>query len=420
MGPVAAAKSKGFTLIELAVGLVVSISVLGVVGAIFVPSVGTYRNNQAVSYIQENSRYGINTLAMAIDQAGFIGCNSTEPEALVNVSQLESATQWVGNMDIPLRLFPSSADASSVIGATARASDSGVTIGDVITTLSTGSASAVLVEHNAAAETVTFRGNLVGVLDDQIIVLNDCINSAMFGVGTGTYNGATDNTTTFSYASADTDNCDGASSGRVLLGKQGGTTHPTCDDSTNYEEYVFRAGSNISDLLARSYFIAPSSIDGATRNSLWGLAIGSDGSYSAPVELIVGVDNLRARYGVQGSTGAVRYLTGLDFSGIGTLTTDDVDSDGTTETFADVISVEISLMLNSVADVGARGSSARQNIEFPDFNGTPVNCVNIPVGAAAQSACPGYIYDDEAAGTTNGRRLRRVVSKVFNLRNVVL
>jgi hypothetical protein len=183
---------------------------------------------------------------------------------------------------------------------------------------------------------------------------------------------------------------------------------------------VFRAGSNVADLIARSYYIAPSSVNSATLNSLWGLAIATDGSYSPPVELIVGVDNLRARYGILGSTGVVRYLTAKNFSGAGTLSTDDVDADGTVETFANVISVEISLMLSSVADLGARGTSAVQYFSFLDYDGTAVDCNNPPSGTAGQSACPGYIYDDPVAGTTNGRRLRRVVSKVFNLRNVVL
>ena len=66
---------SGFTLVEMLVGVTMGVLVIGTLSAVFVPSVTTYRNSQAVSSLQENERYAVSVLGNSLMQSGFFGCN---------------------------------------------------------------------------------------------------------------------------------------------------------------------------------------------------------------------------------------------------------------------------------------------------------------------------------------------------------
>ncbi|MBX2869937.1 MAG: PilW family protein [Acidiferrobacterales bacterium] len=415
-------RNKGFTLIELMVGMVVGLMVLGTVSALFVPSLRTYRNNDALGQIQENERFAIKTLSSSIDQAGYIGCDSTSPDTLVNVTNMPTQANWVSDLGAPIRIFSPGATVTNSIGSAAvadRKTDSGEVVGDVLTMITSSTSAFIIEGHDPVAQTITFRNNLVNRLNNQVILINDCSSSAMFEVAAGVYDSGTA-TTTFSYASADTNNCEAASPARVLLGANG-SGEPSCTNNNRYAEYTFRQGGNATIMLARSYYVAPSKerdgSNSAINNSLYVVQMDSLGGYSGPVELIAGVDNFRARYGIQTSAGNTVYRAGNNFNGDAGVELDSpADQD---ETFDNVVSVEVSLMLGSTSDKGERSQSTAQELVFPNSAGVLQNCGIVSSGTTFTSACPSYLRST-VDGVNLRQRYRRVVSRVFNLRNQVL
>ena len=342
-------KHYGFTLVELLVGVTVGILVLGTVSALFVPSLETYRNTQSLSAVQENERFIFNTVGRSINQAGFFGCDSSEPQNIVNAT-IAGGAAWVTQLAAPVQILSAPLDASPYIGGGSgvdasgnnRLEDSGQFIGDVITTIFTTGTSSLLIGHNSTAETVTFEGNLEGILDEKLISLNDCNNSALFQLGEGTYE-ETSETTVFSYAEEDTDlNCDATSvtPNRVLLG---GDTSANCASTAGtdaYSNYTFAPGTRASQIGSTSFYIAESEV--TTGGSLFSISTSAD-AFSEAQELIAGIDNMRARYVVLGSAGKLVYQKAGDFDGFNG---QNIDGDPTNETYRDVVAIELSLMLS--------------------------------------------------------------------------
>ena len=64
-------QSKGFTLIELMIGLALGSIILGAVLYTFLSNSQTYRLNEAQSRVQENGRFALDFLTREIRHAGF-------------------------------------------------------------------------------------------------------------------------------------------------------------------------------------------------------------------------------------------------------------------------------------------------------------------------------------------------------------
>ena len=78
---------KGLSLIELMVAMVVGLILIAGVIEIYVNSKQTYRNQDALSRLQENGRYVLSILSTNIRPAGFSGCGniaSVEPVVIAN------------------------------------------------------------------------------------------------------------------------------------------------------------------------------------------------------------------------------------------------------------------------------------------------------------------------------------------------
>jgi len=70
----AAPTQRGVTLIELMVGVAISLVVLSALTYIYVSSRGAYRGNEALARVQENGRFAMDLLTREIRQAGYAGC----------------------------------------------------------------------------------------------------------------------------------------------------------------------------------------------------------------------------------------------------------------------------------------------------------------------------------------------------------
>lgn len=69
---------QGFSLIELMVAMLVGLIILNGVVQVVISSKRAYLDNQAISQIQENARFAVETLSREIRVAGYVGCMPVE------------------------------------------------------------------------------------------------------------------------------------------------------------------------------------------------------------------------------------------------------------------------------------------------------------------------------------------------------
>ncbi len=412
---------RGFTLIELMVGMTVGVLVLGTLTAVFVPSLTTYKNTQAISEIQESERYALNVLSRSIEQAGYIGCDSRVPAKIVNVTPIpQSAVAWTSDLTQPIRLLPATPPNTNTFNNFIGSNDDDIQrltdldnttpIGDVISVVTSGGGGvSVLDSHNTAAQTLTFRGNQTANLSAQFILLNDCSITTLVRLGTveATAYDANTNTTTLSYAhdtAPDDINCQaldsqGQSTGRVYLG---GSSDASCADDGGkqlFRQYTFAPETHATRLSSTAFYLANANSTDATDDlpaipSLFSISINADGTtLGAPTLLIAGVENLRARYL---SVGETAYKSATDF----------INPDNAEDV---VLSLELSLLIRSSVRGRVSGDTT-QELEFPGANGELSDCSD---ASADVSACPKFINENKR----EQGRYRRVVKKIFNLRN---
>ncbi|BCD99525.1 PilW family protein [Marinagarivorans cellulosilyticus] len=112
MNTIKRAASSGFSLIELMIAMLIGLIILNGVIQVVISGKRTYLDNQAISQIQENARYAIETLSREIRVAGYIGCMTTangeldsagvataQPGFLVDGSNEFSALQAFNNVN---------------------------------------------------------------------------------------------------------------------------------------------------------------------------------------------------------------------------------------------------------------------------------------------------------------------------------
>lgn len=78
--PASAIKQRGLTIVELMIGLVLGVFLLGGVLQIYLSSNQTYRSTEALSRVQENGRFALDFLLPDIREAGYKGaCSTNQP-----------------------------------------------------------------------------------------------------------------------------------------------------------------------------------------------------------------------------------------------------------------------------------------------------------------------------------------------------
>lgn len=101
-----ARRSSGFSLVELMVALVIGLFLMVGVIQLLIGSKQSYRFHDALSRLQENGRFALETMTRDIRMAGYRGCVS--PEVPIN-NALNTPTAYLWNFDQPIQGFESTA-----------------------------------------------------------------------------------------------------------------------------------------------------------------------------------------------------------------------------------------------------------------------------------------------------------------------
>ena len=120
----------GFSLVELMVAITLGFIVVGAVGYLFLGSRQSYRSTDAMSRIQENARYALQTMARNVRMAGYVGCGNLQAMTMNTIAKppapvltpANAITGWdanAGTMSFgsPAITRISTTDAISVMGA---------------------------------------------------------------------------------------------------------------------------------------------------------------------------------------------------------------------------------------------------------------------------------------------------------------
>ena len=71
---------NGISMVEILVALVISLFLLGGIVQVFIANKASYSFSNAISRIQENGRYAMDTMTQDLRGAGFNGCAVSDPD----------------------------------------------------------------------------------------------------------------------------------------------------------------------------------------------------------------------------------------------------------------------------------------------------------------------------------------------------
>ena len=316
-------RQAGISLVEFMVAMALGLLLIGAIGSTYLGNKGAFREARAVSVMQDNGRFALETLTRDIRLAGFSGCVGSAS----TTSMLTNQTAFLYKFSQGLQGYQGST-ASTPTAVWSPVLDSA--IGSGATTPLAGTdvlalrraegqsygLNSLMATSSAAPQIDTALLTQEQFQQGQFVLLRDCTAGVIFQVT----------------------NTNAATSGQLQhVAGAGSPGNGTADLGR-----TFNVDAQVTRLVTASYFIAPSvAVPG--RKSLW-----EQVDASAPIELALGVDDMQLLFGedTDGDQTANRYVTA------------DVVSN-----MANVVSVRVSLLVSSDDNI------AQKSMAYT-FNGT--------------------------------------------------
>lgn len=314
--------SRGLSLVELMVALVLSLVIGAAVLQMFLASKTTYSLQDAMARVQENGRFAVSFLASDIRMAGFMGCgnlNEITINVIANPAPIDAANplgQIIGGANNVGSTNTWNAVAGTDVLSIRRASSAGVKL---VGNMATDNAN------------IQVANNSIGLIAGDTLFLSDCLSADLFRA-TNVSSGSSQ--TTIAHA-----------------------------NNMNTSNKLSKAYGDDAELLvfeSITYFVRNTGRSTASGDPINALMVErrfanrSDASANA-VELVDGVQDVQFEYGVATGTNmtATEYRT----------------ADAVTD-WSRVVSVRFSLLLQSIdGNVVARSGTASQVLTF---NGTAI------------------------------------------------
>ncbi len=270
---------RGYTIVEFMVAITIGLFLLGGIAAVFVSSKQTYRMQDSLWQLQDNSRFAMEFLIRDLRMASFRGCNGND---ITPVNTLNNGTDFNYDFMVGLQGFEASASSWSpaLPSALSAATPPPVANSDVITIRRAQEpgigVTAPFMNNNSAALHVDAGS---GLSQFDIVLVTDCSASAILQISNANPN----------------------TSGTIAHNTGVGTPGNATSDLGK----IFRDDAEIMKLVTVSYFIAPGAA-GTGNRSLWRKV--TDG---APEELAVGVESMQILYGedTDNDRSVNRYVT---------------------------------------------------------------------------------------------------------------
>ncbi len=305
---------QGMTLVEILIAMLIGLVLLSGVLSIFTNSKQTYRMQEALSRLQENSRFAMDFISRDVRQAGFLGCNSN---ALIeNVLNDPTNAGWdISNVILGFNNVTGSfSTISNVVTGTdviiARRTDDDGT--PLVSPYTSGAQEFVATTLNNDCPTAMANTCHEG----EIVMVTDCAKSSVFQITNTQLSGGKIN----------------------VVHSQNSSGTYTPGNSTPNLSNSYGAGSKLVQLETYAYYIRqnPDNI-----NSLYRSKLNISGLTTAALtaeELVEGVQDMQILYGADTDTpadGVANYYVSAGTSGLD---------------MTQVVSVRISLLMQTVED----------------------------------------------------------------------
>ena len=195
-------KQSGFTIVELMVGLLLSLLLVAGVLQVYLGSKTTYNITEGLSRLQENTRSSAEMLAKDIRMAGYIPCS--QPQNSASVINADAEDWWAPVFNQPIRGFEGESSTASFpaeIASTAKVGS------DALVVIRSGEKVAGVKLFDQANNQFILQRDVGAnwVEDDSLMVVCDSTNARLFQA-------ATVNTTSVEVAAVGTDPAPGNAS----------------------------------------------------------------------------------------------------------------------------------------------------------------------------------------------------------------
>jgi type IV pilus assembly protein PilW len=266
--------TKGFTLIELMVSMVLGLVVVGGVVSVMLANKRSYRTNEGLAQIQESARTAFELMARDIRQAGGNGCDNNNRVGNLIAAGGEWWSTWYG-----VTGFDGAATDTAVADGTTL--ETRVAGTDSIHVQSVQGTALPVSAANAASTTLRFAAATPFVVGD-ILLACDIDHSVMFQATA--YDAAT---FTVTHAASGA-NC------------ASGLGFPTVCDSGVGNLYAFPINSQVARVTASAWYIGNNDRPDEGGRSLYRVRLDS-GGVEVTEEIVAGVTDMQLQYGLNGS-----------------------------------------------------------------------------------------------------------------------
>jgi len=283
VAPLRAARSGGFTLIELMVAMVLGLIVIAGVTSVFLAGQQSFRTNDALANVQDSSRVAFELMARDIRGAGLTGCNSLN-NRIVNVLNNgpgnPGTTAWWADWTNAVHGY----DVNSSPSDPALAGLNQVAGTDSLELLSAGDLN-VTIANDVKGTGFTLNQSTSNVGIGDIIIACSPDHAAIMQVtGPTTAGSATLQANYNTGAKVSPGNCSNN------LG------YPNDACSGNSPDYTFPPNSKIAKLTAVDWYIGTNPVGG---KSLYRISLRNSGGNTAPAppqEMVRNVTGMTIRY----------------------------------------------------------------------------------------------------------------------------
>jgi type IV pilus assembly protein PilW len=240
-------RQRGFSLVEMMIAITIGFIIVGAIGYLYLGSRQSFRTTDAMSRIQENARYALQTMAHDVRMAGYVGCGSLQ----------YMTVNTIANPPVPV-LTPAiavtgldSGSGAAIIGGITRSA------GDTISVMAAYGGGVNLTGNLTPSNAnIQVQGNPFGFQQNDVLVVTNCTNADVFKVTNNPGSSAT--VTLATASSSNTGNRVGTYGSDAFVMKM--------------EQYVYFIGSNPSG--GRSLY--RSSLNGGTVelvNNVWDMQV---------------------------------------------------------------------------------------------------------------------------------------------------
>ncbi len=177
-------QQQGLTLVEIMVALTIGMVLLGGVVTILVSSQQTYRVNEALARIQENSRFAFQLLSRDIRMAGYMGCVG---EGTVPVNTLNNSTDYLWNFGQPIQGYEATSASSWMPAPLPTEITSPLGGRDILILRGVDGSDTRVISHPAGGVDGPGSADLKvtvgsGLQGNDIVLVTDCLAAAVFQI----------------------------------------------------------------------------------------------------------------------------------------------------------------------------------------------------------------------------------------------